>query len=221
MITSSDRVGEGDSPSLRSKIIRPAFSLPKIDYDKSLKEVSAFRSASTSHSKDSIRSFLYEKMTSEIFPAWYGTDWDYNGISEKPREGSIACGYLVSTIMKQMGFNLNRYKLARQSASNIIKSTCEPQSIKYYNSISDLNDALKKKKGIYLIGLDYHVGFLIADGKTVWFFHSDYISDKVIKEKAAQSVNLKSSKTLLVGDLLGHNALLNKWMKAQKIKVST
>ena len=28
-----------------------------------------------------------------IFPYWYGTKWDYNGVTQEPRIGKIACGY--------------------------------------------------------------------------------------------------------------------------------
>src|SRR6476660_4877291 len=29
----------------------------------------------------------------EIFPSWYGTPWDFNGTTEVPQQGKIACGY--------------------------------------------------------------------------------------------------------------------------------
>jgi hypothetical protein len=37
-------------------------------------------------------------VTETIIPAWIGTGWDFNGITEKPQQGSIACGYFVTTI---------------------------------------------------------------------------------------------------------------------------
>jgi hypothetical protein len=30
-----------------------------------------------------------------IVPSWIGTAWDFNGISQTPQKGSIACGYFV------------------------------------------------------------------------------------------------------------------------------
>lgn len=191
------------------------------NYSKTLQEIEQYRKTAYSYSKDSIRRFLIDKFEQDVFPAWYGTDWDFNGTSESPGEGSIACGYLVSTILKQSGFELNRYKLARQTASNIIKSTCKKSSIKYYKTIKNLNADLKENPGIYIIGLDYHVGFLISTKEKVWFFHSDYFRDRVIKESILTSVNLRSSNTLLVGNLLDNDALIDKWLKSETIKIFT
>src|SRR6187455_2399459 len=35
-----------------------------------------------------------------IIPGWIGTAWNFNGTSEKPQQGSIACGYFVTTILR-------------------------------------------------------------------------------------------------------------------------
>src|SRR5687768_9423034 len=35
-----------------------------------------------------------------LFPFWEGTDWDFNGTTEVPGKGSIACGYFVTTILR-------------------------------------------------------------------------------------------------------------------------
>jgi len=40
---------------------------------------------------------LERYLVEEIFPAWSGTPWDFNGISQTPGEGEIACGYFVSS----------------------------------------------------------------------------------------------------------------------------
>ena len=34
---------------------------------------------------------LYQTMADSLIPFWYGTPWDYNGISQKPGNGKIAC----------------------------------------------------------------------------------------------------------------------------------
>lgn len=190
-------------------------------YNKTLAEVELFRASAAPYSKDSIRKYLLHRLEKDVFPAWYGTDWDFNGTTELPGEGSIACGYLVSTILKQIGFNLNRYKLARQTASNIIKSTCDKSSVQYYKSIGSIHSDLKSKPGLYIIGLDYHVGFIISSQNKVWFFHSDYFSDKVIKEEILSSTNLKSSHTYLIGNLLSNDTLLDKWIHYKSIKIFT
>src|SRR5678815_5098001 len=44
------------------------------------------------------RTLVTRTIYSEIFPSWYGTAWDFNGTTEVPQQGKIACGYFVSTV---------------------------------------------------------------------------------------------------------------------------
>jgi hypothetical protein len=48
--------------------------------------------------------------------------WDYNGYTNTPKNGVIACGYFVSTTLKHFGFNLNRYDVAKKYSSSIVKT---------------------------------------------------------------------------------------------------
>ena len=87
---------------------------------------SLYNKALTKSKKDSIvnkaRLYLENKLITEIFPFWYGTGWDYNGISTVPQNGNIACGYFVSTTLRDAGINLDRIKLAQQGAKQIGES---------------------------------------------------------------------------------------------------
>lgn len=38
-----------------------------------------------------------------LMPCWYGTPWDFNGCTTEPGKGSIACGYFVSTVLRDAG----------------------------------------------------------------------------------------------------------------------
>jgi hypothetical protein len=73
----------------------------------------------------SARTYLMKTLKQQIFPSWYGTSWDFNGYTEKPLNGKIACGYFVTTTLKHIGFNLNRYKIAQQDAYTIMKVISE------------------------------------------------------------------------------------------------
>ena len=38
--------------------------------------------------------------------------------------------------------------------------------------------------GLYILGLDYHTGFLVNTGEEAWFFHSNYLEpQEVLLEK--------------------------------------
>src|SRR5687768_5227389 len=41
------------------------------------------------------RAVVTRSIYEDVLPAWYGTGWDFNGTSEVPQQGKIACGYFV------------------------------------------------------------------------------------------------------------------------------
>jgi hypothetical protein len=154
--------------------------------------------------------------TDSLFPYWAGTPWDFNGTTQQPGEGSIACGYFATTLLRDMGVPVNRVKMAQCVSSKLIQSVVTKNNIANYShlSLGDFIEALKKKgTGVSIIGLDFHTGFLVTDGQQCWFIHSNYIGrEGVIKEPAATSAALKASKTRLAGHLTEDDDFLNKWL---------
>ena len=150
--------------------------------------------------------YLHTIFTDSIIPQWYGTPWDFNGYSEVPREGEIACGYFVSTTLRDVGMRLNRYRLAQQAAAYIVKSLCPEGRSHWFRrkSVPEFVESLKALgPGVYVIGLDFHTGFIHYDGKEVYFLHSSYIEPvAVVKEKALESEALADSESFLVGEIL-------------------
>ena len=61
------------------------------------------------------RTVLTRSIYNDLLPAWYGTPWDFNGTSEVPQQGKIACGYFVSTILRDAGWKVERVRLAQQA----------------------------------------------------------------------------------------------------------
>ena len=69
-----------------------------------------------------------------------------------------------------------------------------------------------KGKGIAIIGLDNHTGFLYNDGKELWFIHSSYVgTGAVAKEQASDNRILFSSTYKVVGFISQDNNFLRKW----------
>jgi hypothetical protein len=165
------------------------------------------------------KAYLYATLTDSIFTYWYGTIWDFNGITEKPRKGKIACGYFVTTTLKHCGFSLPRVKLAQQAASIIIRTLCPRKSIKTYNKLEKLKAYLDTQpEGIYIVGLDTHVGYLWNTRKELYFVHASYSGNKqVSKELWNESIVLGKSKLFVVGNLLDNVALMNHWIMGTKV----
>lgn len=155
----------------------------------------------------------------QLTPYWLGTPWDFNGTSQQPGSGQIACGYFITTLLRDAGVYLNRVKLAQCASGIIINTLVEPEQRKNYTRLafSAFIDELKKKgTGVYIVGLDFHTGFLLHDGEELYFIHSNYIQRKgVVKEMASESAALRSSKWKSTGCLTGSRHFLKHWINNQ------
>jgi len=162
-----------------------------------------------------IKRQFFHHLVDSIFPYWYGTDWDFNGITETPRTGQIACGYFVSTTLKHMGIKLNRYRLAQKAAYDILKDLSKPRSIKRYTDFDKMIEFLESNEEdeIFLLGLDYHVGFVVRKDQGLFFIHSDYFSDEVQKELMSRSYSARISEAFYLGNLTANEVLMKKWLK--------
>ena len=166
--------------------------------------------------------YLYKSLTDSIFYYWYGTKWDFNGYTDKPGEGIIACGYFVSTTLKHCGFNLNRFKLAQQYSLEIVRRISSGDSVLTYRGINTQQFLQKTKgkirDGLYVIGLDNHVGFLLYEGPEVYFIHSSYFDPvAVVREKASESKALATSRTFVMCNISSNEKLIKKWIMGEEI----
>ncbi len=138
-------------------IAPPSTTAPRA-YDDYLWQLSAAKeqlknniTLSAAEQNQKLSDLLFVTLIDSIFPAWYDTPWDFNGISNVPGEGEIACGYFVSTTLKHAGFNLNRYKLAQQGANEIATAICGKSNLKRYASSQEIvMDLLAQGEGYIL-----------------------------------------------------------------------
>lgn len=174
--------------------------------------------------KDSLlkntQNLLFDILHSEIFPAWYGTKWDYNGTSEIPKEGKIACGYFVTTTLRDLGFDFNRYQLAQlPSESMILKLTSKVKRFSNTENEEVWNYFTQFSTGIFIVGLDSHAGFILKTKDSIKFIHSVLYQD--IDGVSAQDLksenlfNLSSYK--IIGEILTDEMLI-KWLKNEKFE---
>lgn len=152
------------------------------------------------------------RISDDYFRSWYGTAWDFNGHTKVPRQGKIACGYFVTTVLQDMGFNLPRIKWAQQASSFIVEHT----SKNIYRSSNQQMDVIKKHiqnsgEGLYIVGLDSHVGFIYyLDGK-MSFVHANYYQRDigVMSEKMIGWNPLTHSKYRIIGKIFEREMVLN------------
>jgi len=173
---------------------------------------------------DSTSKVFAKQLLHRIAPFWYGTTWDFNGYTAKPNEGVIACGYFVSTTLRDMGIKINRYKMAQQAAANEIYSLTEnrkDRAILNPDNYASLEKMLQQlSSGLYVVGLDYHVGYLWINNNQYCFVHSSYVDGKVLSENALTSKAFVS-RTYYFGKLTGNRSLMKKWLTNTRISIVT
>ncbi|MDG5490427.1 hypothetical protein [Psychroserpens sp. SPM9] len=171
---------------------------------------------------DSASQYLYSKLLNTIVPHWYGTEWDFNGHTNIPNQGEIACGYFVSTTLKHLGFNLNRYKMAQQ-AGLIEAQMLQPKAqLQIFSNLSF--ESLKAKvnsvytDGVYFVGLDNHVGYVLVKNKELYFLHSSYYDDKVMIELAETSPCFPSN-IYVFAEVSTNKHLVKRWIFNERLQL--
>ncbi len=156
-----------------------------------------------------------------LAPWWQGTPWDFNGVTQVPGQGKIACGYYVSTLLQHAGLQVERVRLAQQASLHIIQTLIGSDALVKGHGVplATFVDRIRARgAGIYVVGLDNHTGFLWHDGTEVWFMHSNFTGPRcVVKERAAESAVLGKSNYRVAGCLTSNDALMQAWLEGRHL----
>lgn len=185
----------------------------KVDYTEFTKSVNDHKSLLNKHPTKEIRNYLFKLIDGDIYNYWVGTPWDFYGTTRQPKAGSIACGYFVTNTLTDLGFKVDRVGLAEGASSVMIKKLCVGTHSFY--SLNKLNTYLAKQpvNSVFIIGLDFHTGYVLKTSTGCYFFHSNYIKKQgVIREKIDVSQALSTNKFFMIGSLTANTNLLRKWV---------
>lgn len=176
-------------------------------------------------SKDTLSYIFKTLLLHRIIPYWENTTWSFEGHTSKPTVGEIACGYFVSTTLKDVGLSINRYKLAQQSPINEAKSLALNTDIfkinedTKENNINQIDKVLKE--GIHFIGFDQsHVGYILKEKGNLYLIHSNYIKGKVEIEQIEQSEVFASYSKYYIVEISTNNKFIENWVKKNVIIVT-
>ncbi|MGK4566410.1 hypothetical protein [Flavobacterium sp. 3HN19-14] len=174
--------------------------------------------------KDSIiklsRDYIFEKITSDIFNQWYGTQWNFYGQTKIPRHGKIACGYFVTTVLSDAGFNIPGDEWAKLASETFIVRLTKNVKRFQGKPVGDVITYLKTKgNGLYMVGLDCHTGFVYVKDGEARFVHSNYYEPEigVMSQDLDSSNPLKASKYRILGRLLDDEMIKN-WILNKEYK---
>lgn len=166
------------------------------------------------------RSSLLSYLETSAFPAWTGTKWDFYGTSTTPREGTIACGYFVTTVLEQAGFKLERVHLAQQASAVLVSSMARGTKVDWLRP-ADSADAVKQiherfGDGLYVVGFDFHVGFLRLDGERAAFCHSSFIEPGAVTCEDPVPSGAFASNVYVVANAL-NDRVLDDWILGRAV----
>ena len=191
-----------------------------INYDSCKKIISVTKQNNKRH-WNILAKFEKEKIftaavTYTIIPNWLGTTWDFNGVSEKPQQGAIACGYFVTTVLRDAGLPVARIKLAQCASEQMITTLVQPTYVQRFSNVTTgvfVKYIESLGYGLYIVGLDNHTGFIYNDGTEVYFIHSSIAGSRnVQQEKALTSLVLMQSKYKVLGKISADEKVLSKWI---------
>lgn len=191
-----------------------------INYDSCKKTIAIIKETNKTKwvtlSKAEKEKIVSKAIAETIIPAWIGTKWDFNGTTQTPQKGSIACGYFVTTVLQDAGFTLARTKLAQCASEQMITTLVQPKYVQRFSNITIENfiAAIPSKNiGLYIVGLDNHTGLIYADGKEIYFIHSTFVGTRnVQKERAINSWVLAQSKYKVLAKFSADEKILEKWI---------
>lgn len=188
-----------------------------------------YQTARTRQTKEAILAQARTTLEShllEMTHCWLGTPWDFNGTCLTPGSGKIACGYFVSTIMRDAGFHVERTRLGQQASQNII-ATFLPRDRMHVRAGIDYDTFIRQETsrgpGWCIVGLDRHVAFLVIEPSgSIRFIHaSPGTSKTVVDETKEQADILRSSRYRVTGNITANKQCIHGWLTGKQWKTKT
>lgn len=161
---------------------------------------------------------VLEAMLPTMMRCWLGTPWDFHGTCERPGSGKIACGYFVSTVLRDAGFQVERFALAQQASQSIIRTFLPSSELRVRVGMDYqkfLNETQAGGSGILIVGLDRHVGFLVVppgDGEIRFIHASGAAAKSVVDEGRGEASVLENSQYRVTGNLTAHPDVIHRWL---------
>ncbi|QDE87258.1 hypothetical protein BHS07_26930 [Myxococcus xanthus] len=124
-------------------------------------------------------------------------------------------------MLRDAGFRIERMRMAQQPAEYIVKTLAPPTKTWRFRGrpVSGVIDRVRRAgAGLYVVGLDYHVGFLWNDSARVWMCHSSYLGEANVVCEDALTSPAMVSRYHVVGKLL-EDGMMDAWLEGQVLPV--
>ena len=179
--------------------------------------------------RDEARRFVVGTLVSDIFPAWMGmpSGGGRQATASLPHEPGmyISCSYFLTAALQNVGLLLeSRTRFAQAPASWIEHALLPPggQIYRYGNlSGAELEQRLVGLgDGLYVVGLNIHVGFIVVAGGHARFVHSSYTPPGTVVDEpvvSSEAIALSRSKGYWVSPLFKDDRIVEMWLRRQPV----
>jgi len=175
------------------------------------------------------RAYVLTALREVVFPAWMGMPWGLGAHSTplRPHQPGmeIACGYFVSSVLENLGLRLDtRFRFAQAPALHAQRSLA-PAKHDLHRFFSIPGDALARRiaalgEGVYVIGLNNHIGFVDVRGGQVHVVHASYTGEQVVTSEplaAAEVIANSRAAGYFVTPLFHDDRLIDAWLRGESV----
>src|SRR4029079_15026693 len=155
--------------------------------------------------RNEARRYIVDTLEAGVFPAWMGrpSGGGVQATASRPHEPGmyISCSYFLTAALQNAGLVLeSRARFAQAPAAGIERALLPPGGqIHRYGNLSpeDLERRLVELgEGLYVVGLNIHVGFIVCRDGHARFVHSSYTPPgTVVDEPVVSSMAIALSQS--------------------------
>jgi hypothetical protein len=127
----------------------------------------------------------------------------------------------VGRLLADAGFRVPVRLLQQQASAIIARTFAPPERLRRFSRAplpGFLSAVQSLGPGLFIVGLDLHVGLLVRPAEELRFVHASVVTGAVADEPAADAVLLRDSAYRVVGKTLGTENL-HRWLFGRTIPV--
>jgi hypothetical protein len=179
--------------------------------------------------RDEARRFVVETLVGRVFPAWMGmpSAGGPQATASLPHQPGmyISCSYFLTAALQNAGLVLeSRARFAQAPAAWIQRALLPPGGqIHRYGNLSP--DELERRlvqmgDGLYVVGLNIHVGFIVVADGHARFVHSSYTPPGTVVDEplpTSMAIALSRPKGYWISPLFRDDRLVELWLRRQQV----
>lgn len=178
------------------------------------------------------REYVVDAMIEEIFPRWMGMPWTMAVIRDglKPdarvpwEEGKgVSCSFFVTSTLENAGLRLAGRRVFAGAVALPVQRSLSPRKkdMRRWHGIGPeklKQRMLKWGEGLYIVGLNCHIGYIVVREGDVRFVHSSYTEPfRVVDEPLVEAEAIALSPGYVVTALYRDDRLIDFWLTGRPV----